>query len=247
MDPERGVDLIYEIDYEHWENTGETVKTGRLIPATQTNLSRNRIVLEGITSQPTYFGGFDNTFRYRNFDLNLFFSFTGGNYMYDYEEQRTTSVQYGQVVLRTDLFGNAWAQPGDEARYPELRWDSKYDWGWDINKVNPEWDGDPEDPRATGYWTNTTDGEAPGIYNNEGGSYSKYLYRGDYIRLRTLQLGYRLPIKALQTLRLQGLRIYLSASNLWVWTLEYEGWDPESGGGVLPIPRIFSAGVNLNF
>lgn len=247
VDPERGVDMIYEIDYKHWERTGETVKTGRLIPATQTNMSRNRIVMEGVTSQPTYFGGFDNTFKYKNFDLNLFFSFVGGHYLYDYEEQRTTSVQYGQVVLRTDLFGNAWTQPGDEKRYPELRWDSKYDWGWDIGKVNPEWDGNPEDPRATGYWTNTADGEAPGIYNNESGSYSKYLYRGDYVRLRTLQLGYSLPAPALLAMRLQGLRIYLSASNLWVWTLEYDGWDPESGGGVLPIPRIFSAGINLNF
>ncbi|MGC9341827.1 MAG: TonB-dependent receptor domain-containing protein, partial [Bacteroidales bacterium] len=103
VDPERGVDLIYEIDYEHWEQTGETVKTGRVIPATQTNLGRNSIILEGKTSVPKYFGGFDNTFTFKGFDLNIFFTFTGGHYLYDYEEQRTTSVQYGQVVLREDL------------------------------------------------------------------------------------------------------------------------------------------------
>jgi len=245
VDPEKGVDMIYEIDYEHWQETGETVKTGRKIPATQTNLGRNRIIMEGVTSQPKYFGGLDNSFEFKGFDLNIFFTFTGGHYIYDYEEQRTTSVQYGQVVLREDLIGNTWVQPGDDARYPELRWESKYDWGWDIEKPNPEWEGDPEDPRATGYWTNTADGDPDGIYNNESGFFSKHLYKGDFIRLRTLQLGYTFPSSITNRLRLSNLRVYLSGSNLWLWTLEYDGWDPESGGGQLPIPKIYSFGINV--
>lgn len=247
VDPERGVDLIYEIDYEHWEQTGETVKTGRVIPATQTNLGRNSIILEGKTSIPKYFGGFDNTFTFKGFDLNVFFTFTGGHYLYDYEEQRTTSVQYGQVVLREDLIGNTWTENGDDVRYPELRWDSQYDWGWDIEKPNPEWTGDPDDPRATGYWTNTADGEDVGVYNNESGAYTKYLYKGDYIRLRTLQLGYNFPKLITEKLKLQNMRVYVTGSNIWIWTLEYEGWDPESGGGQLPIPKIYSFGVNVTF
>jgi TonB-linked SusC/RagA family outer membrane protein len=32
---------------------------------------------------PTWFGGFDNTFSYKNFDLGVFFQFSGGNYMYN--------------------------------------------------------------------------------------------------------------------------------------------------------------------
>jgi len=32
---------------------------------------------------PTYYGGFDNTLRYKNFDLNIFFQFSGGNYVYN--------------------------------------------------------------------------------------------------------------------------------------------------------------------
>ncbi len=247
VDPEKGVDMIYEIDYELWEETGETVKTGRIIPATTTNLNRNKIVMEGKTSQPKYYGGFDNTLTFKGFDLNIFFTFTGGHYIYDYEEQRTTSVQYGQVVLRKDMFGNTWTEPGDQARYPELRWDSQYDFGWNVDAENTEWTGDPDDPRASGYWTNTEDGGPPGIYNNEGGFYSKYLYKGDYIRLKTLQLGYTFPPKLSSTLRLQRLRVYVSGSNLWLWTAEYEGWDPESGGGTLPIPRIFNVGVNMTF
>jgi hypothetical protein len=32
---------------------------------------------------PTYYGGFDNTFKYKNIDLGIFFQFSGGNYIYN--------------------------------------------------------------------------------------------------------------------------------------------------------------------
>lgn len=32
---------------------------------------------------PTYYGGIDNTFKYKNFDLGIFFQFSGGNYIYN--------------------------------------------------------------------------------------------------------------------------------------------------------------------
>lgn len=32
---------------------------------------------------PTYFGGFDNTFRYKNFEFGVFLQFSGGNYVYN--------------------------------------------------------------------------------------------------------------------------------------------------------------------
>jgi hypothetical protein len=34
-------------------------------------------------SLPTYFGGFDNTFSYKNIDFGVFFQFSGGNYIYN--------------------------------------------------------------------------------------------------------------------------------------------------------------------
>ncbi|GEO02722.1 SusC/RagA family TonB-linked outer membrane protein [Adhaeribacter aerolatus] len=47
-------------------------------------------------SLPTWFGGFDNTFNYRNFDLNIFFRFSGGNKVFN----RT------RADLLTSLFEN---------------------------------------------------------------------------------------------------------------------------------------------
>jgi hypothetical protein len=32
---------------------------------------------------PTWYGGFDNTFKYKNIDLGIFIQFSGGNYLYN--------------------------------------------------------------------------------------------------------------------------------------------------------------------
>lgn len=247
VDPEKGVDMIYEIDYAHWQATGETIKTGRLIPATQTNLARNRLILEDKTRLPRFTGGMTNRIEYRGFDLNILITFSGGHYIYDYEEKRTTMVQYGQVLLRKDMLENTWENPGDNAKYPMLTWDSQYPWGWDIDKPNPEWTGDPDHPLATGYWVGGPDSGMTYGYNNETNSYSKYLYKGDYLRVQNIELGYRFPTTTTTRLGLQGLRIYGSASNMFLWTREYTGWDPETGGGVLPPLRAFNIGVSAQF
>ena len=247
VDPEKGVDMIYEIDYAHWQATGETVKTGRLIPATQTNLSRNRVILEDKTRLPRFTGGMTNRLEYKGFDLNILITFSGGHYIYDYEEKRTTMVQYGQVLLRKDMIGNTWEKPGDIARYPMLSWDSQYPWGWDINKPNPEWTGDPDHPLANGYWVGGPESGVTYGYNNETNSYSKYLYKGDYLRVQNIELGYRFPTTWTAKMGINGLRIYGSASNMFLWTREYNGWDPETGGGVLPPLRAFNIGVSAQF
>ncbi|NJO69726.1 MAG: TonB-dependent receptor [Bacteroidetes bacterium] len=246
VDPEKGVDMIYEIDYALWEKTGKTIKTGRLIPATQVNMSRNKIVMQDKSSVAKWYGGFTNTIDYKGFSLNFMINFSGGNYLYDYEEQRTTSVQYGQVVLRKDLMGNTWEKPGDNKKYPQLVWDSQYDWGWDTEAVNPEWTGSPEDPRAKGYWVGGEADPKTYVYNPESVSYSKYLYKADYIRLRHVELSYSFNNEWTQKIRINGLRVYCSVDNVWKWS-KYKGWDPETGGGVLPPLRIFSVGTSVKF
>ncbi|MGB9590908.1 MAG: SusC/RagA family TonB-linked outer membrane protein, partial [Candidatus Kryptoniota bacterium] len=244
VDPEKGVDMIYEIDYDLWKNTGKTVKTGRLIPATSTNLERNRIIMQDKTSIPRWYGGLTNSFDYKGINLNFLISFSGGNYLYDYDEQRTTAVQYGQVVLRKSLLNNTWSQPGDRVKYPQLVWDSQYDWGWDVTIPNPEWTGDPNDPRAIGYWVGGPSDPKTYVYNNETSAYSKYLYPADYIKLRRIELGYRFGDKLLSRYSINALRLYFSIDNALKWS-KYKGWDPETGGGALPPLTIYSFGVDM--
>ncbi|MEZ4803670.1 MAG: TonB-dependent receptor [Gelidibacter sp.] len=58
----------------------------------------------------------------------------------------------------------------------------------------------------------------------------RFLQKGDYIRLRSLQLGYTLPSRFTETMALKGARIYVSGTNLWTYAPYFKG-DPEVGIG----------------
>ena len=241
VDPQHGVEMIYEIDQERFEETRETVKTGRVIPATSENMRDNKILNEDKTGLPTYWGGFNNTFSYKGFDLNVFITFQGGNYLFDYGEKYGTTPQRGQYRLRSDLVGNTWTAPGDVAAYPQLRWDQSFAWNMDENYE----------------WVNES-----ANYNNETFFHDKYLHKGDFIRFRNIQLGYNLPANVLSRIKMQSVRIYVSGTNLFTFT-QFDGYDPEvvsnlnnamssnlSPGIVsytLPNLKIYSLGVNLKF
>jgi hypothetical protein len=181
------------------------------------------------------YGGFSNTIAYKGIDLTVFFNFSTGSYLYDYDEQRTTDAQYGQVILRNDMIGNTWTPNNTNAKYPELRWQGAYDWGWDPEVENPE------SPTGKGNWV-----EGSGNYKNEGENWTKYLHKADYFRLRTVQLGYNLPPASISKAGLTGLRVYLTGTNLWTLS-SYKGWDPETGGAVLPPLMVLSGGISLKF
>ena len=70
VDPEKGIGMIYEIDLDRYNKTGETVKTGRLIPATQSNVNKHRIIQEGKTALPKVYMGWTNNFK-REFGIRI--------------------------------------------------------------------------------------------------------------------------------------------------------------------------------
>ncbi|MGV3641565.1 MAG: SusC/RagA family TonB-linked outer membrane protein [Adhaeribacter sp.] len=55
---------------------------------------------------------------------------------------------------------------------------------------------------------------------------TRWVQDGSYVRLKNLSLGYNLPQALTQHLRIQKLRVYVSAQNLLTST-DYEGYDPE--------------------
>ena len=67
-------------------------------------------------ANPDFVGGFRNTFKYKNFDLNVFFNFSSGNDIM-IEGLRFTDNPNGNFNLRTDLL-DVWRQPGDNAYVP---------------------------------------------------------------------------------------------------------------------------------
>ncbi|NJK94501.1 MAG: TonB-dependent receptor [Bacteroidales bacterium] len=95
---------------------------------------------------------------------------------------------------------------------------------------------------------------------------TRYIEDGSYWRIKTLSLGYTIPTSMISKLLLNGvtgLRIYISAQNLYTYT-SYKGYDPEIGAqnsgdsqrynlrrgidaGQYPQPRTFLMGAQLNF
>lgn len=68
---------------------------------------------------------------------------------------------------------------------------------------------------------------------------TRFLEKGDYLRIKTIQIGYSLPANVLEALQLDKFRIYATGQDLFTFT-KYSGLDPEVGGSVL------SRGLDLN-
>lgn len=80
-----------------------------------------------------------------------------------------------------------------------------------------------------------------------------YIEDGSYFRVRTLQVGYTLPLSIASKMGLKRLRAYVSGNNLLTLT-KYSGFDPEIGGGsfgidrgLYPQARSYMVGLNVGF
>ncbi|RZK20151.1 MAG: TonB-dependent receptor [Pedobacter sp.] len=95
------------------------------------------------------------------------------------------------------------------------------------------------------------------FYGNGIGNSTRYISSGNFVRLKTLTLGYTFPTSVLTKIKLSKLRLYATAQNLATIT-GYKGWDPEVNAdyqstninqGVdfysAPQPRVISFGINI--
>lgn len=165
---------------------------------------------------PTWFGGFDNNFSYKNFDVNVFFRFSGGNMIFN--RTRADLLDMGFNNNGTEILG---------------RWQS------------PENPGDGMTPKMILNQTNRV--------NNPAVATTRFLEKGDFLRLGNVSLGYTVPKAKMESLGLSNLRFYVQGQNLLTIT-GYKGLDPETntnGFGVdwngNPQQRVVSFGLNLGF
>jgi len=80
---------------------------------------------------------------------------------------------------------------------------------------------------------------------------------GDYFRVKTIQLGYSLPVKLVSRIKLNKIRIYVNLENYIQFT-KYRGMDPEADASVglnpgnnetntYPLFKTASVGINIGF
>lgn len=74
---------------------------------------------------------------------------------------------------------------------------------------------------------------------------SFFMKNGDFIRLRSLEIGYQFPKSWIKHLRMQKAGIYLRGMNLFTWD-HIDGFDPEIQEGY-PIMKSYNVGLNITF
>ncbi|MDN3667947.1 TonB-dependent receptor [Echinicola jeungdonensis] len=102
-------------------------------------------------------------------------------------------------------------------------------------------------------WTpQNTDTDIPSLslaFNDQ--RVSDYLYRNNsYFKVRNLQFGYSLPEELISRWGgMTKLRVYFQGENLfWFTPKDYIGSDPErTNVDRIPVPSVYSLGVNVNF
>jgi TonB-dependent starch-binding outer membrane protein SusC len=182
---------------------------------------------------PKYQLGLNNTFIYKNLDLNIFFSANYGNKVLNTlritSENPNSSFGYFKALKN----------------YAKLGLIDPEGSNTDINNVyviNPKTD-------IPGVRNDNTNG------NNR--TTDKYVEDGSFIRCKTISLGYTLTNpQYLKKMHINSLRVYGNVSNAFLIT-KYKGMDPEIGswdplsagidGGFYPQPRVFTIGANLSF
>jgi TonB-dependent starch-binding outer membrane protein SusC len=191
---------------------------------------------------PKFFGGFNNTFSYKGIELSVFFQFVYGNKIYNATRQTLESLQVpsGQTLVvnsTQESFINRWlskdvTDADGNVIYPK-----------NIHTIYP----------TTNFAGNNTD-------QREGNS--GFVEEGSYLRLKNLSLGYYIPTRFLNRIKIKTAKIYASATNLLTFT-KYTGFDPEvnsvSGTGIesnlgigtdngsYPQARTYTLGINMTF
>lgn len=89
---------------------------------------------------------------------------------------------------------------------------------------------------------------SPSLNSNNTQTSTWFMRDGSFLRLKQAEIGYTLPGKWQQNLRLKQFRIYVSGTNLLLFS-KFKLWDVEMAGNGLgyPIQRVFNVGLNLSF
>jgi TonB-linked SusC/RagA family outer membrane protein len=171
-----------------------------------------------VNTLPKYFGGLNNSFRYKNLQLDVFLQFVkqvGRISLTDYAPGYFSTGIYDQLYTSQSNvpveFLDRWQKPGDQAKYQ--RFTQSY-----------------EGIRAFGTWAQSD---------------ASYV-DASYIRAKNVTLSYQLPTTFKNKLKVKNASISLSAQNLFTIT-SYKGRDPETQSySTLPPLKVFVLGVQVN-
>ena len=198
---------------------------------------------------PKFTFGWNNTFRYKNFDLNIFINGSYGNKVMNYTLLAGGSGGIG--TMRSPWVNQNVTATAGHAQLVPIDADKTYEgtnWYDDISNVRVANSG-TKTPRPTLSDPNDNDRIS-----------SRFVEDGSYIRIKNIALGYTFPKKWISKAKIENLRLYANIQNLYTFT-KYTGYDPEVGAstqdstgltygldnGRYPTPTTYSFGLNITF
>ena len=181
-------------------------------------------------NQPLFYGGFNNQFSFKGFDMGIFINFSYGSKTYN-----ANSIEYTSAYKAT---GNNML--------------SKVVNRWQTFDANGNFMHDWDQIAAANKNAKT--------YAPTRGNYilrSDAIEDGSFIRITNVSLGYTFPKKTLQKMPFSTLRVYTTINNLYTLT-NYTGFDPEASTrnnpltpgvdySAYPRNRYFLIGLNVVF
>ena len=83
------------------------------------------------------------------------------------------------------------------------------------------------------------------------GSNTRWLEKGDYLRIKDVTLSYSIPRKVLEKVKINNLKVYVSGLNVYTFH-DVSWWDPERGvngmgSGIYPMTKSFIGGIEITF
>jgi len=182
-------------------------------------------------TQPKFFGGLNQQFSYKNFDLSIFLNFQFGNDVYNANKLEFTSgytPNSNMLAIMNDRWRNVNAQ-GEVVTDPDA-----------LTALNAN----------AKIWSPAT--TASSFY-----VHSWAIEDGSFLRVNNITLGYTLPLNIAKKLRINSFRVYGTVNNLALLT-SYSGYDPEVNTrrstpltpgvdySAYPRSRAYIVGVNLS-
>lgn len=179
------------------------------------------IVAIGATTRPNLIYGMGASFSYKKFDFNFHFQGAG----------KSTFPIYGKSVFA--FSENDWGNIMKGML--EDRW---------VDAETAAQLGIPANEDVNASYPRLSYG---GNSNNQQGS-SFWLRDGRYFRLKNVDFGYTIPKEVTTKYRINDLRIFITGSNLYTWSM-FKLWDPESTqprGEEYPLTRSITLGMSVN-
>ncbi len=217
---------IYEFYLRQWAGvdpaTGNPMwYTDASKGTTTTQYSAAALVPTGKTATPKYYGGFSNTFTFKQFSFTSDFYYNYGNYVQDgwanYLNDEVNPA-YGKYSYAL----NRWQKPGDITDVPKLVY-------------------------------GTTNTSSTITNSSSVSSSTRFLYKGDFIRLRNVMVSYNADKELVKKLHLSMLKFYVRGTNLWTKTYDNRiPFDPEQGINSqsnlnVLYNKVVTVGLNIGF